>query len=297
MDVYHDKKKGYRLMVSLFRGLDLYRRMCLSDEQFDRALYMKNFRKYITYFPDANLVNLVLEKNPSLKSDDIGNKIVDCLKIINKQVDKSRFQIYFWDKLNLRSGFTGEFMQRVEWFYFPQRRRKKRNLDELYSIKSITDSGQQNNQYTRSFISFLSARDIDICNKLFFTLHQLYYKKTDLRKFMVRLFHALDNFEYSQKELTDEQKENFKSDFQNRVLDNSSAGSLINTLIYLNPKINPKEIMGLLPTVIKIMKEKIDNGFERRKKSDPTLNNSFNPLDKYYQVYDRRLFRLYKKIR
>ena len=62
------------------------------------------------------------------------------------------------------------------------------------------------------------------------------------------------------------------------------------------PKIKPREIESLLPICIRIMKEKIDIGFERKKRKQPDLANSFNPLEKYSQIYEKKLFIIYKTV-
>ncbi|OHD14569.1 MAG: hypothetical protein A2086_07990 [Spirochaetes bacterium GWD1_27_9] len=297
LDIYHEKKKGYKLMIGLFRGLDIFRRMCLSNERFDKIAYLKNIRKYITFYEDANLIKLCIQKSPSLDVDFVKRMIVDCLRIINKQVDKSRFRLNFNDKLNYRSGFNQEFQQKIEWLYFPHKRRPKRNIDELYTIKSVIESAiKTQKKYTKTYVSILSSRDIDICNKLLSKLHLVYYKDPDIRKFLIKLFHSLDSFEYSIHEYSEEQKENFKVNFQKIILDNSNNCNLINIMISLNPKLNPSDIKNLIAITLRIMKEKIDVGFERKKKIIHALANSFNPLEKYYQVYDKKIFKIYKRV-
>ncbi|HOJ64878.1 MAG TPA: hypothetical protein PLE45_10715 [Spirochaetota bacterium] len=301
LDIYHEKKNGYRLMLNLFRGLDIYRRMSLSDENFDKNLFMKNFIKYLTFFKEANLIQLCLERNKELDEPTVKKMIVDCLKIINKQIDKSRFKILFSDKLNYRSGFNEEFQQKVRWLYFPERRRPKRNIDELYSIKSVTKSTDHLKKIKnfKSYISLLSKRDIDIANKLLPILHKIYYKNSNIKKFLINVFYSIDKYEYSIHELTEEQKKKFKEEIKmilfNKPVDQDKP-PLLNIMIDLNPKINPNDIKNLLPICINIMKEKIDIGFERIKKEFPDLANSFNPLTKYYQIYDKRLFLIYKRV-
>lgn len=303
IDIYHEKKNGYKLMVGLFRGLDVFRRMSLSRENFDKRLFMKNFKKYISYYHDANLIELCNEKNPALAKEDISKYIVDCLKIINKQIDKSRFKIYFDDKLNFRSGFNYEFQQRVEWLYYPEKRRPARNIDELYTIKSVTVDNSKEMKYNvnsyKSYISLLSKRDINIVNQILPKLHTLYYKKNDFKKFLIKIFYSLDNFEYSFYEMSEEQKNRFKDNFNKIVLNeikNSNYPDLCGKMIELNSKLKPEDIKNLLPTCVKIMKEKIDIGYDRIKRRNPHLNNSFNPLEKYRQIYDKKNFIIYKRV-
>ncbi|HOV12909.1 MAG TPA: hypothetical protein PK771_01390 [Spirochaetota bacterium] len=297
LDIYHDKKKGYKLMLSIFRGLDVYRRMSLSGDSFNKDLFIINLKKSLTLYEDANLFKLVIEKNPDLKIEDVKKMIVDCLKIINKQIDKSRFKLYFDDKLNYRSGFNPEFQQKVEWLYLPDKRRPKRNLDELYTIKSVTDNLNKFHQEgSKSYSSFLSSRDIDICNKILASLHAVYYQDSNIRKFLIKIFHSLDNYDYNKHEYTEKYKEDYKRNFQNTVMDNNINCGLVRITIHMNPKINPLDIKNLIPISLKIMKEKIDTGFERKKKEDVTLQNSFNPMEKYYRIYDKKLFRIYKRV-
>ncbi len=301
LDIYHEKKNGYKLMLNLFRGLDIYRRMSLTCENFDKNLFIRNFKKYLTFFKDANLIQLCIEKNKELDEETVKKMIVDCLKIINKQIDKSRFKIFFSDKLNYRSGFNEEFQQKVRWLYFPERRRPKRNIDELYSIKSVTKVTDHLSKIKgfKSYISLLSKRDIDIINQLLPILHKIYYKNTTVRTFLINIFYSIDKYEYSLHELTEEKKNKFKENLKNLILNTSIAEnkpSLFKIMIDLNPKVNPNDIRNLLPICINIMKEKIDIGFERRKKEFPVLANSFNPLEKYYQIYDKKLFLIYKRI-
>lgn len=301
LDIYHEKKNGYRLMLNLFRGLDIYRRMSLTEENFDKNLFMRNFRKYLTFFKDANLIKLCLEKNRELEEDIVKKMIVDCLKIINKQIDKSRFKVLFSDKLNYRSGFNEDFQQKVRWLYFPQRRRPKRNIDELYSIKSVTKSTDHLRKLKnfKSYLLILSKRDIDIANQLLPVLHKLYYKNIKIRKFLIPILYSIDKYEYSLHELTEEQKVEFKREFNDSLINKPISDgnpSLFKIMVNLNPKINPNDIKNLLPICINIMKEKIDIGFERIKKEFPHLANSFNPLEKYYQIYDKKLFAIYRRV-
>ena len=184
----------------------------------------------------------------------------------------------------------------MEWLYFPHKRRKKRNLDELYSIKSVTDSTSKFLKNTMSYSSLLSTSDIDICNKILATLHRIYFKNFDIRKFLIKLFYSIDNYEYSYHELNEEQKNKFKLNFQNTIIDNTKNSGFLRIVIDMNPKISPSDIKNLITVCIKIMKEKIDVGFNRLKKLDKKLANSFNPLEKYYQIYDRKLFRLFKRV-
>jgi len=79
-------------------------------------------------------------------------------------------------------------------------------------------------------------------------------------------------------------------------MDNNINCGLVRITIHMNPKINPLDIKNLIPISLKIMKEKIDTGFERKKKEDVTLQNSFNPMEKYYRIYDKKLFRIYKRV-
>jgi len=67
-------------------------------------------------------------------------------------------------------------------------------------------------------------------------------------------------------------------------------------VIELNPKINPKDISSLFPLTVTVMKEKIDIAFERIKKTKHELANSFNPFSKYSHIYDRKIFRIYRRI-
>ncbi|HPO49575.1 MAG TPA: hypothetical protein PLO89_04540 [Spirochaetota bacterium] len=296
LDIYHDKKNGYKLMLTIFRALDVYRRMSLSGDNFNKEIFNANLKKSLTYFKNANLIELVISKNPNLEIDDVKKMMIDALKIINKQIDKSRFRLYFEDKLNYRSGFSHDFQQKVEWLYLPEKRRPKRNIDELYTIKSVTESQTKFIQTTKSYSSFLSSRDIDICNKILWSLHGVYYQDSNIRKFLIKLFHSLDNFEYNKHEYTEAYKEDFKRNFQKIALDDTRNFNLARIITNLNPKISPLDIKNLIPTSLKIMKEKIDIGFERLKKEDPTLQNSFNPMEKYYRVYDKKLFRIYKRV-
>lgn len=303
IDIYHEKKNGYKLMVGLFRGLDVFRRMSLSRENFDKRLFMRNFRKYISYYQDANLIELCHENNPALGKEDISKYIVDCLKIINKQIDKSRFKIYFDNKLNFRSGFNYEFQQRVEWLYYPEKRRPARNIDELYTIKSVTLDSSKEMKYNvnsyKSYISLLSKRDINIVNQILPKMHTLYYKKNEFKKFLIKIFYSLDNYEYSFYEMSEEQKNRFKDNFNKIILNenkNNNYPNLCERMIELNSKLRPEDIKNLLPTCVKIMKEKIDIGYERIKRRNPHLNNSFNPLEKYRQIYDKKNFIIYKRV-
>jgi len=303
VDIYHEKKNGYRLMIGLFRGLDIFRRMSLSRENFDKRLFMRNFRKYISYYQDANLLELCYAKNPALSQEEISNYIVDCLKIIIKQIDKSRFKIYFDDKLNFRSGFAYEFQQRVEWLYFPEKRRPVRNIDELYTIKSVTVDSSKRTKYNvnsyKSYIALLSRRDVNIVNQILPKMHTLYYKRNDFKKFLIKIFHSLDNFEYSFYEMNEEQKNRFKDNFNKVILNknkNSNYPDLYDKMVELNSKLNPDDIKNLLPTCVRIMKEKIDIGYERIKRRNPHLDNSFNPLEKYRQIYDKKNFIIYKRV-
>lgn len=301
LDIYHEKKNGYRLMLNLFRGLDIYRRMSLTGEIFDKNLFMKNFKKYIIFFKDANLIQLCLEKNKELDEQTVKKMIVDSLKIINKQIDKSRFKIFFSDKLNYRSGFNEEFQQKVRWLYFPERRKPKRNIDELYSIRSVTkvtDHLKKTKDF-KSYISLLSKRDIDIINQLLPIIHKIYYTNINVRTFLINIFYSIDKYEYSLHELTEEKKILFKENLKNTIFNkkiSENMPSLLKIMIDLNPKINPNDIKNLLPICVQIVKEKIDIGFERKKKEFPILANSFNPLEKYYQIYDKKLFIIYKRI-
>lgn len=296
LDIYHDKKNGYKLMLAIFRGLDVYRRMCLSGDSFNKEAYILNIKKSLTLYKDANLFNLLIQKNSNFSIDDLQNMIIDCLRIMNKQIDKSRFKLYFDDKLNYRSGFNSEFQQKVEWLYLPEKRRPKRNLDELYTIKSVTDGMSKSLQSSKNYSSFLSSRDIDICNKILSALHTIYYRDSKIRKFLIKLFYSLDDFEYNKHEFTEVYKEEFKNNFQNSILDNNKNFGLVKIVTQMNPKINPTDVKTLLPTTLRIMKEKIDVGFERKKKEDPTLQNSFNPTERYYRIYDKKLFRIYRRL-
>jgi len=299
LDVYHDKRNGYKLLSGLFRGLDIYRRMCLSGEIFNKTLFMNNFRKYITHFKEANLVELCLIKTNLILKSDLEKMIVDCLKIINKQVDKSRLKLNFTDKLNYRSGFRKEFQEKVNWFYFPNKRRPKRNLDELYTIRSVIDSYERSLSTSKrqSYSQFLSQREVYITNMILNSLVNSYYKRFEVKKQLIKLFYLLDNFEDSYAEMTEQEVIKFKEDFKNYVLNaSSSTGSVLRVVIDSNPKISPVDLKMLLPTCVKIMKEKIDLGFERKKRQIHLLSNSFNPLEKYNQIYDRKIFRVYKRV-
>ncbi|HPK61776.1 MAG TPA: hypothetical protein PK426_04955, partial [Spirochaetota bacterium] len=77
---------------------------------------------------------------------------------------------------------------------------------------------------------------------------------------------------------------------------NSNYPDLYDKMVELNSKLNPDDIKNLLPTCVRIMKEKIDIGYERIKRRNPHLDNSFNPLEKYRQIYDKKNFIIYKRV-
>ena len=304
LDVYHDKKTGYKLMLGLFRGLDVFRRMCLTGEEFNKELFMRNFRKYLTHFPDANLITLCHEKVPDIDETTISQHIINCMKILNHHVDKTRFKLLFEDKLNLRSGFNWEYQQRITWLYFPEKRKPKRDIDEIYAVKSVTDSTASKTENTkvkkyRSYISMLSSRDITLANQILGVLHTIYYKRRDCKRFLFHIFKSLDEYDLSAFELTPKQKAIFESNFNKTVLNtnkNPDYPNIFKMIVQNNPKIKPREIESLLPVCIRIMKEKIDIGFERKKRKQPDLANSFNPLEKYSQIYEKKLFIIYKTV-
>ncbi|MBQ3922945.1 MAG: hypothetical protein II707_06565, partial [Spirochaetales bacterium] len=304
LDVYHDKKTGYKLMLGLFRGLDVFRRMCLTGEEFNKELFMRNFRKYLTHFPDANLITLCHEKVPDIDETTISQHIINCMKILNHHVDKTRFKLLFEDKLNLRSGFNWEYQQRITWLYFPEKRKPKRDIDEIYAVKSVTDSTASKTENTkvkkyRSYISMLSSRDITLANQILGVLHTIYYKRRDCKRFLFHIFKSLDEYDLSAFELTPKQKAIFEANFNKTVLNtnkNPDYPNIFKMIVQNNPKIKPREIESLLPVCIRIMKEKIDIGFERKKRKQPDLANSFNPLEKYSQIYEKKLFIIYKTV-
>lgn len=304
LDVYHDKKTGYKLMLGLFRGLDVFRRMCLTGEEFNKELFMRNFRKYLTHFPDANLITLCHEKVPDIDEATISQHIINCMKILNHHVDKTRFKLLFEDKLNLRSGFNWEYQQRITWLYFPEKRKPKRDIDEIYAVKSVTDSTASKTENTkvkkyRSYISMLSNRDITLANQILGVLHTIYYKRRDCKRFLFHIFKSLDEYDLSAFELTPKQKAIFEANFNKTVLNtnkNPDYPNIFKMIVQNNPKIKPREIESLLPVCIRIMKEKIDIGFERKKRKQPDLANSFNPLEKYSQIYEKKLFIIYKTV-
>ncbi|MBR6061844.1 MAG: hypothetical protein IKP67_07195, partial [Spirochaetales bacterium] len=304
LDVYHDKKTGYKLMLGLFRGLDVFRRMCLTGEEFNKDLFMRNFRKYLTHFPDANLITLCHEKVPDIDESIISQHIIGCMKILNHHVDKTRFKLLFDDKLNLRSGFNWEYQQRITWLYFPEKRKPKRDIDEIYAVKSVTDSTASKTENTkvkkyRSYISMLSNRDITLANQILGVLHTIYYKRRDCKRFLFHIFKSLDEYDLSAFELTPKQKAIFEANFNKTVLNtnkNQDYPNIFKMIVQNIPKIKPREIESLLPICIRIMKEKIDIGFERKKRKQPDLANSFNPLEKYSQIYEKKLFIIYKTV-
>ncbi|MBR6200417.1 MAG: hypothetical protein IKQ61_09170 [Spirochaetales bacterium] len=304
LDVYHDKKTGYKLMLGLFRGLDVFRRMCLTGEEFNKDLFMRNFRKYLTHFPDANLITLCHEKVPDIDESIISQHIIGCMKVLNHHVDKTRFKLLFDDKLNLRSGFNWEYQQRITWLYFPEKRKPKRDIDEIYAVKSVTDSTASKTENTkvkkyRSYISMLSNRDITLANQILGVLHTIYYKRRDCKRFLFHIFKSLDEYDLSAFELTPKQKAIFEANFNKTVLNtnkNPDYPNIFKMIVQNIPKIKPREIESLLPVCIRIMKEKIDIGFERKKRKQPDLANSFNPLEKYSQIYEKKLFIIYKTV-
>ena len=292
-------------MLGLFRGLDVFRRMCLTGEEFNKELFMRNFRKYLTHFPDANLITLCHEKVPDIDETIISQRMFGCMKILNHHVDKTRFKLLFEDKLNLRSGFNWEYQQRITWLYFPEKRKPKRDIDEIYAIKSVTDSTAakttENSKVKkyRSYISMLSNRDITLANQILGVLHTIYYKRRDCKRFLFHVFKSLDEYDLSAFELTPKQKAIFESNFNKTVLNtnkNPNYPNLFKMIVQNIPKIKPREIESLLPICIRIMKEKIDIGFERKKRKQPDLSDSFNPLEKYSQIYEKKLFVIYKTV-
>ncbi|MBP5449352.1 MAG: hypothetical protein J6Y01_04465 [Spirochaetales bacterium] len=304
LEVYHDKKTGYKLLLGLFRGLDVFRRMCLTGEEFNKELFMRNFRKYLTHFPDANLITLCHQKVPDIDEAIISQHIINCMKILNHHVDKTRFKLLFEDKLNLRSGFNWEYQQRITWLYFPEKRKPKRDIDEIYAVKSVTDGTASKTENTkvkkyRSYISMLSSRDITLANQILGVLHTIYYKRRDCKRFLFHIFKSLDEYDLSAFELTPKQKAIFEANFNKTVLNtnkNPDYPNIFKMIVQNNPKIKPREIESLLPVCIRIMKEKIDIGFERKKRKQPDLANSFNPLEKYSQIYEKKLFIIYKTV-
>ncbi len=297
LDIYHEKKAPYRIMLSLFRGLDIYRRMSLSHEIFNKEKFMTNFKKYTMHFNQISLIELCLQKMPSYDFDFIENQIIYCLKIINDMIDKYRFRINFYDKLNFRSGFKSEIQDRIYWLYFPGKRRPKRDLDELYLIKSVTASSVGfSKSGKRSYASYLSIRDINIVNMIMQKLSYLYYKNQTVSKEMINFFRILENFENSKHEMSADKENDFRNEFKEIVYQASTKVDILRMVIDLNPKINPRDIRSLFPLTVTVMKEKIDIAFERIKKNKHELANSFNPLSKYSYIYDRKIFRIYRRV-
>jgi hypothetical protein len=297
LDIYHRKEHGYRVMLGLFRGLDIYRRMSLLGDSFDKKAYMDKIMFYCTRYKEADLVEQLFETVPALSKKDIKVHLVNCLKILNNHIDKYRFDIKFKNKLDYRSGFNDRYQKRVRWFYFPENRIKKRNRSDLFTVRSVTaDTAEQKTSKRADLISLLSSRDIDLCNKLLKSLVNSYYSQYDTMHGMISLFTIIENHESSIQTAKSSNNTVFSQAFTKKCCKTQKNGvNILDRMIYQNPRLNPSEIRSLLPVCIRIMKAKIDQGYSRTLQKDPALANSFNPRKKYYKVYNRNIFRIYRR--